>query len=165
MSEDLAYANEDMMLVRTTNNKRDESKSEDEELSKVELLAPTMRLPVEPQDDLATIRFHPTDGIHGIAVLAFYLVTLLALTVFTAYTIFPSRSTGPTTTFQYISITNFKHIFFFLFFLVATSSIFIYYFLRGKRRPRSFRASVRRGIKYIRPSCSRHASSDSLGRD
>jgi hypothetical protein len=131
ISEDLAYANEDMMLVRTMSYKQDESKSEDLKLLEATLLAPPMRLPLEPEDDLATTRFRPTDGIHGIAVRAFYLIALLALTGFTAYSIIPSRSTGPTTTFQDISVTNFTHIFFFLFFLLATSSIFIYYCLRG----------------------------------
>jgi hypothetical protein len=126
MSEDLAYGNQDMLEVRVASFEQDKGTVEGEKLIEAERLAPSMVMPVEPQDEPIPPRFRAVNGLYGIATRAFYLATLLTLTGFTLYNIFPpSMETG------YWTATGFSQIIFFLFFLLATFSIFTFYFLRG----------------------------------
>jgi hypothetical protein len=134
MSDDAAYANEEMMLVCQMQAARSERDSENgttqsQELLDASMFVSTMPLPIEPQDDPPPIRFRPPNGPHGIAVRAFYLLSILPLTGFTAYSAIPppKRPRPPII----LSATLFTQILFFLFFLLATSCIVCFYFLRG----------------------------------
>jgi hypothetical protein len=142
MWDDSAYANEDRMLVpslaQAASSEHDTGKStpEDQKVADAARFAPTMRLPVEPQDDPSTVRFRPSNSLRGIAVRAFYLLSLLALLSFAAYSAFPGpKPTTPQPTTPQppvtVSANNYTHIIFFLFFLLTTFCIICFYFLRG----------------------------------
>jgi hypothetical protein len=135
MSDDADYMNQEMMLappVQAASAERETEKStpDGQKLSAAARLAPAIRLPVEPQDGPSTIRFRPSNGPSGIAVRAFYLLSILALTGFTVYQAFPPpKSTPPHLIVR--TVTNHSQLVFFLFFLLVTSCILCFYFLLG----------------------------------
>jgi hypothetical protein len=125
MSDDADYMNEEM--VQAASSERDAEKSTpDGQLLAAARLASTMRLPVEPQGG----RFRPSNGPYGIAVRAFYLLSILALTGFAVYQAFPPlKPTPPHLIVR--TVTNHTQLFLFLFFLFVTSCILCCYFLLG----------------------------------
>jgi hypothetical protein len=126
MSEDWSYADEDVMEYRAPSFKLKKSKSDDQDFPEAERSTSTVSLLAESHHDPAMIRFRDANGPHGIAVRATYLLLILALTGFTMYLAIPYGTTE-----SYVTATVFTQNMFFLFFLLATSFIFIFYFLRG----------------------------------
>jgi hypothetical protein len=110
MSDDVSYSNKEMSPEQDTE-----------------------KLTAEPQDgNQATVRFRPTDGLHGIAVRAVYLLSILALTGFTFYSVFPVPRPITPQPPDTLSATSFTQVVFFLFLMLATSCIFCFYILRGR---------------------------------
>lgn len=134
ISDDAHYMEETMLAppVLAASPARDTEKSNPDGRTFLAAarLAPTMRLPVEEQDDPSTIRFRPSNGLYGIAVRAFYLLSILGLTVFTVYQAFPPpRPTPPHLIVR--TVTNHTQLCFFLFFLFVTLCTLCFYFLLG----------------------------------
>jgi hypothetical protein len=130
MSEEWAYSDEDLKEVRAVSPKHDGDTSKYQKISAEEKStesAVTTGVVVEPQDDQTVPRFRPANGLRGIVVRASYLLVTLALAAFTTYQALPTGSQR-----SYMSATLFTQIILFLFLLLGTSLIFLYYFIRGE---------------------------------
>jgi hypothetical protein len=121
MSEDLVYADKDLMELRTANLGEDKETGENMKMSE----RVTTSLLLNTVNEVESERFHPTNGIRGIAIRSLYLVIIILLTGFTLFSSFPGS------THTYVTATAFTQIVFFDFFLVSTLVILLYYIVRG----------------------------------
>jgi len=81
---------------------------------------------ITPLDEPVAIRFCPANGVYGISLRIFQLIPFLALIGTLLYFMLPQRVES------WLSVTDFVTNFFYLFLLVATSLVFIVYFIRGE---------------------------------